>query len=81
MAGVEVENWYALLAPAGTPPARIGRIHAVLTAALSRPETMRSYVEQGQRVVNMTPEDSAAFIRAEIAQWAEVVRTAGMRPE
>ncbi len=79
--GVEVENWYALLAPAGTPPERIGRIHAVLSAALSRPETLRGYVEQGQRVVNSTPEESAAFIRAEIAKWAEVVRAAGMRPE
>ena len=81
LAGVEVENWYALLAPAGTPPERIGRIYAVVTAALARPETLRSYVDQGQRVVNMTPEDSAAFIRAEIAKWAEVVRAAGMRPE
>jgi len=81
LAGVEVENWYALLAPAGTPPERIARIHAVIAAALSRPDTLRSYVDQGQRVVNMTPEQSAAFIRAEVEKWAEVVRTAGMRPE
>ena len=81
LAGVEVENWYALLAPAGTPPDRIGRIHAVISAALSRPDTLRSYVDQGQRVVNMDPEQSAAFIRAEVEKWAEVVRAAGMRPE
>ena len=79
--GVEVENWYALLAPAGTPPDRIGRIHAVLSAALSRPDTLRSYVDQGQRVVNLAPEQSAAFIRAEVEKWAEVVRAAGMRAE
>jgi len=81
LAGVEVENWYALLAPAGTPPDRIGRIHAVISAALSRPDTLRSYVDQGQRVVNMDPKQSAAFIRAEVEKWAEVVRAAGMRPE
>jgi len=81
LAGVEVENWYALLAPAGTPAGRIARIHAVISTALSRPDTLRSYVEQGQRVVNMTPEQSAAFIRTEVDKWAEVVRAAGMRPE
>ena len=81
LAGVEVENWYALLAPAGTPADRLARIHAVLSAALSRPDTLRSYVDQGQRVLNLDPERSTAFIRAEIAKWAEVVRAAGMRAE
>lgn len=81
LAGVEVENWYALLAPANTPADRVARIHAVLSAALSRPETLRSFVEQGQRVLNLSPEQSASFIRAEVEKWAEVVRVAGMRPE
>jgi tripartite-type tricarboxylate transporter receptor subunit TctC len=81
LAGVEVENWYALLAPANTAADRVARIHAVLSAALSRRETLRSYVEQGQRVLNLSPEESAAFIRAEVDKWAEVVRVAGMRPE
>jgi tripartite-type tricarboxylate transporter receptor subunit TctC len=81
LAGVEVENWYALLAPAGTPRERIRRIHTALSAALARPETLRSYTDQGQRVLNLTPEASATFIGAEVEKWAEVVRTAGMRAE
>jgi tripartite-type tricarboxylate transporter receptor subunit TctC len=81
LTGVEVENWYALLAPAGTPEPRLARIHAVLSAALARPETLRSYVDQGQRVLNLPPAESAAFIRAEVDKWAEVVRSAGMRAE
>jgi tripartite-type tricarboxylate transporter receptor subunit TctC len=81
LAGVEVENWYALLAPAGTPRERIRRIHTALSAALARPETLRSYTDQGQRVLNLTPEASANFIGAEVEKWAEVVRTAGMRAE
>jgi tripartite-type tricarboxylate transporter receptor subunit TctC len=79
--GVEVENWYALLAPAGTPRDRIARIHAALSTALARPETMRSYVEQGQRVLNLNPEAATRFIAQEIDKWAEVVRSAGMKPE
>lgn len=78
LAGAVVENWYALLAPAGTPPARI---HAALSEALARPETLQSYVAQGQRVLNLGPEESARFIAAEIEKWAEVVRSAGMKPE
>ena len=81
LTGVEVENWYALLAPAGTPPDRIARIHGALSAALARPETLRSYTDQGQRVLNLPPTESAAFIRAEVEKWAEVVRTAGMKPD
>jgi tripartite-type tricarboxylate transporter receptor subunit TctC len=81
LTGVEVENWYALLAPAGTPHERIRRIHAALSAALARPETLRSYTDQGQRVLNLTPEASASFISAEVEKWAAVVRTAGMRAE
>ncbi len=79
--GVEVENWYALLAPAGTPRDRVARIHGALSTALARPATLRSYVEQGQRVLNLNPEDSAAFISREIDKWAVVVRSAGMKPE
>jgi tripartite-type tricarboxylate transporter receptor subunit TctC len=81
LAGVEVENWYALLAPAGTPADRIARIHAAISTALTKAETLRSYVDQGQRVLNLDPQQSNAFIRAEVAKWAEVVREAGMRPE
>jgi tripartite-type tricarboxylate transporter receptor subunit TctC len=66
LAGVEVENWYALLAPTGTPPERLARLHAVLATALARPATLGSYVEQGQRVLNLPPAESADFIRAEV---------------
>jgi tripartite-type tricarboxylate transporter receptor subunit TctC len=62
-----VENWYALLAPAGTPSERIARIHRALAKALAHPETMKSYVDQGQRIMNLDPERSAAYIAAEVA--------------
>lgn len=79
--GAEVENWYALLAPAATPPERVRRLHAALAAALARPETLRVFTDQGARVLVWEPERSAAFIRAEVERWAEVVRAAGMKPE
>jgi tripartite-type tricarboxylate transporter receptor subunit TctC len=79
--GAEIENWYALLAPAATPPQRVRRLHAALAAALARPEALRVFTDQGARVLVWEPERSAAFVREEVAKWAEVVRAAGMRPE
>lgn len=42
---------------------------------------MKSYVDLGQRILNLDPELSAAFIAAEVVKWAVVARAAGMRPE
>jgi tripartite-type tricarboxylate transporter receptor subunit TctC len=77
--GMEVENWYAVLAPAGTPPDRVRALHAAITAAMARPEVRRQFTDQGARVVGSTPEESAAFIRDEVTKWAEVVRVSGAR--
>jgi len=77
--GMEVENWYAVLAPAGTPPDRVRTLHAAITAAMARPEVRRQFTDQGARIVGSTPEESAAFIRDEVAKWAEVVRVSGAK--
>ncbi len=79
--GMEVENWYAVLAPAGTPPDRVRALHAAITAAMARPEVRRQFTDQGARVVGSTPEESAAFIRDEVTKWAEVVRVSGARSD
>ncbi|MBX6376713.1 MAG: tripartite tricarboxylate transporter substrate binding protein, partial [Acetobacteraceae bacterium] len=79
--GAVLDNWYALMAPAGTPPDRVQRLYSALVAALARPETLRFFTDQGSRALLWEPERSAAFIRDEIAKWAEVVRAAGMKPE
>ncbi len=78
---VVVENWYAVLAPAGTPRDRVERLHAAVAAAVARPETARRFTEQGTRVIANQPEEATAFIRAEVARWAEVVRAANIRAD
>ncbi|WP_236571568.1 Bug family tripartite tricarboxylate transporter substrate binding protein [Rhodovarius lipocyclicus] len=81
VSGMEVENWYAIFAPAGTPAGRVARLHAATAAALARPETQRQITSQGARVVASRPEDAATFISAEVDRWAQVVRGANIRPE
>ena len=79
--GVDVENWYALLAPAGTPADRINQLWEISRATLNRPDIARLFTEQGGRMVVSGPSDSAAFIRAEVEKWAEVVRLGGLRAD
>lgn len=79
--GVEVENWYALLAPAATPRDRIARLWEISRDTLRRPEVARQFTDQGGRMVVSGPGDSAAFIAAEITKWAEVVRRGNIRAD
>ncbi|MDJ0389140.1 tripartite tricarboxylate transporter substrate binding protein [Roseomonas sp. E05] len=77
--GMEVENWYAALAPAGTPPERVKRLHAAIAAVMARPATAKQFTSQGARVIASPPEEATAFIRREVERWAEVVRAADVR--
>ena len=64
------------------PPERIARLAAAVRAVLAPGgETARRFTEMGARIVNAGPEEAGAFIRTEIAKWAEVVRRANIRPE
>lgn len=75
------ENWYGMVAPAGTPPAIVGRLHAATVAALSDPEVKAKLASLGVTLVGNTPEVFAAYIRSETDKWAQVVKAAGIVPE
>lgn len=78
--GVIVEGWNAMLVPSATPPERVARLaDAVRQVLAPGSETRARFEAIGQRVVNLGPEEAAAFIRAEIARWGEVVRAANIR--
>ena len=76
--GFEVNSWYGLCAPAGTPVPILDKVNADLTAVLRTPE-----IEQRLRdlVVTVAPtgrDEFARFIRDEIARWARVIKQAGI---
>lgn len=76
-----VTSWQAMMAPAGTPPAMIARIHEEATKALRDPETTQRLEQIGFTVVANTPDAFGAFQRAEIDRWRRVVESAGIRAE
>ena len=57
----------------------IATLRGTVAAALNDPETRRALLEQGGNPVGGTPEEFAAFLRAETAKWGEVVRAANIR--
>jgi tripartite-type tricarboxylate transporter receptor subunit TctC len=79
--GYESVQWYGVLAPAGTPRDIIQRLHAEIVRALRAGDVRERLAADGAEPVGNSPEEFAAFIRAEIVKWAAVAKAAGIQPE
>ena len=74
VAGFAALAWWGVIAPAGTPPAIVRRMHEELARALKQPAVAQKLTDQGMEIVGGGPEELDKFLRAEIARWAQVVR-------
>jgi tripartite-type tricarboxylate transporter receptor subunit TctC len=71
-------SWQGLLAPAGTPPEIIERLHAVTAEALRHPDVVRRYATGGvEPVSSRTPDEFADFMAREARRWGEVAERSG----
>ena len=77
--GFESGSWYALFAPSGTPKEAVTRIHDAVTRAMQAPEVRDKFIAQGAEPLSGTPQDAAAYTRAEVAKWGKVVKASGAR--
>ena len=77
--GFEVNNWIGLFAPAGTPVEIVRRLNGEATRIMQSPAIQARLPGEGARFAANTPEQFAAFVKAEIAKWAPVVRASGAR--
>jgi tripartite-type tricarboxylate transporter receptor subunit TctC len=77
--GYEVTGWYGFFAPAGTPAEIVRRLQAEAAKALTTPEARDKLVRSGNEPVVSTPEEFNVFLRAEIAKWAKVIQTSGLK--
>ena len=78
---LEVETWYGLLAPAGTPPAVIARINTDLNSILRQPELRELLAKQGLSAAGGTPDRMAQTLKSELARWTRVVDAAHIRAD
>ena len=79
--GYEVANWWAILAPAGTPAPVLERLRNEIGAILDSPETRKRFELEGAEVVRMSPDEFASFVTQETEKWTRVVKEAGIKPE
>src|SRR2546430_939048 len=81
LADYQAGSWYGVLAPAGTPPAIVARLHEAIVKAVKAPDVAKRLAAEGAEVIASTPEEFGAHIRTELARVAAVVRAAGIRVE
>ncbi len=79
--GFEVGSWFGLAAPAGTPREVVLRLNQALTSGLAAADLHERLVSQGAEPGASSPEAFGALLRDEIARWAKVIKSAGIRPE
>ena len=79
--GFEVTIWYGLLAPAGTPPAIIRRLHLETVKALAQPDLRAKLADLGLEPIGNSPDEFAAIIKSEIPKWGKVIKDAGIKPD
>ena len=78
---LEGSTWVLFLAPAGTPREAVNRLSAEVAKILAAPDVRARFEQLGIEAVGNTPEQAARFLDDEIAKWAKVINTAGVKAE
>jgi tripartite-type tricarboxylate transporter receptor subunit TctC len=74
-----ISTWYGIWAPAGTPPVVVQRLSREIAAIVRIPEVRQQFSGLGAEPVGNTPEEFAAFTKAELAKWAGIVKRSGAK--
>ena len=77
--GFEIDTWWGLVAPAGTPLEVVAKLNAAFVAALNSPEAKTRFAALMAEPVASSPEQFAAFMKSELAKYEKVVKASGAR--
>ena len=77
--GFEVVGWYGVLAPAGLPAPILARLNEELLKALREPDVRERILADGAEPVGSSPAEFRAFLEADLAKWAKVVKESGAK--
>ena len=81
MPDYEVDSWYAIFAPARTPPAAVARMQREMARVIQLPDVKQKLLEQGGDTVGSSPEALGQVVRGELKKWAELIRDAKIKLE
>ena len=79
--GFESSQWWGLYGPAKLPPAIVNRLNAESNKVLKTPEVVKRLAADGAQPGGGTPQQLAAYHKADYEKWAKVVKAAGIKPE
>ncbi len=77
--GFEVLGWFALMAPAKTPPQIVQLLNAELNKMIAKPQIVTKFADLGAEPLGGMPDRAAAFIRADQEKWGRIIRDAGIK--
>ena len=79
--GLVAVNWWGVFLPAGTPKPIIDKFHADMVKVIQDPDIKKRFADLGVEAVSSTPEQFVAFMRAEVAKYAKLIKDAGIKIE
>lgn len=79
--GFEATTWFALFAPAGTPPAILERLHAEIASAIAVERVATTFEHQSIEVPAMSRADLQSFVRSETTKWGVIVKKLGLKAD
>jgi tripartite-type tricarboxylate transporter receptor subunit TctC len=79
--GFECVNWYAMLAPAHTPPSIIGKINGEMVKMIADPAFAKRLIDLGSEPQSSTPAELRDYMRKESDRWARVIKAANIKVE
>jgi tripartite-type tricarboxylate transporter receptor subunit TctC len=79
--GIELDAWFGLVAPAGTPEPVIAKLNGAFVKAVRDPEVVKQITDQGAEAVATTPAEFAAFIASLAEKYGKIVKSVGVKAE
>jgi tripartite-type tricarboxylate transporter receptor subunit TctC len=79
--GYEANNWWGIMAPAGTPKEIVDKLYRDIQVTLKSPELTAAFDREGASVVTMSSEDFAKYIENEIVKWGRVVKEGNIKAQ
>lgn len=79
--GYEATIWLGLMAPRGTPPAIVSQLNEAVSKIVSQTEVRQLWAKQGATPMLMNPQEFDKYMREDIAKWARVIRSAGIKAD
>jgi tripartite-type tricarboxylate transporter receptor subunit TctC len=81
LSGFDVEPWFGIVSPAGTPPAVIERLNLEISKIMQQSDVKEMLAGVGATPSTSTAQEFAKFIDSEVTRWGEVVKTSGAKAE